>query len=83
MNNKKDYGELQKMFGSFYSMPPEEMLVVKEIEYRCPYQERCEARAKCFAVSTPEPLGDDDVLYVRCRLMGGDKIPVYAKDAKV
>lgn len=66
------------MFGHDYHMPPEsEYLKQEEVEYRCPYIERCPAGAKCFATATSEPLHEDSILNVKCRLIN-KKIPVYA-----
>ena len=53
-----------------------------EYEYRCPFHSKCPAKAYCFIVSTPVPLQDGDILNVRCRCCGNDKISVYAKYAE-
>jgi len=72
------YQDLIGMFGSDYEMPPEaDFTKGDEYEYRCSYFPKCPTGAKCFVVSTPEPLQEKDVLNVSCRLMG-KKIPVYA-----
>ncbi|MGN0427412.1 MAG: hypothetical protein ACI4F0_06395 [Agathobacter sp.] len=75
------YKDLQVMFGPYYPMPSEAYMKGDVIEYRCPYIPKCPARAKCFATATPEPLQDNDVLNVKCRLCGNKKIPVYARCA--
>lgn len=70
------------MFGSDFPMPSEEFIGT-DIEYRCPYRTKCCTKAKCFAAATPEPLQEDAILNVSCRLMGGKKIPVFASAARV
>lgn len=81
VSSNMTYKDLQAMFGAFYQMPSETSMKGDVIEYRCPYIPKCPAGAKCFAVATPEPLQDNDVLNVACRLCGNKKIPVYARDA--
>lgn len=71
------------MFGPYYVMPSEAYMKGDVIEYRCPYRPLCPASAQCFAVATPEPLQDNDILNIKCRLCGNKKIPVFAKDAAV
>lgn len=83
VSKHKTYEELQQMFGPYYPMPPATVLAEEEIEYRCPYISRCETGANCFAVATPEPLQDSDILNVKCRLLGGKKLPIYARAARV
>lgn len=83
VSKHKTYEDLQQMFGPYYPMPPATVLAEEEIEYRCPYISRCETGANCFAVATPEPLQDSDILNVKCRLLGGKKLPVYARAARV
>lgn len=73
-----EYQDLVAMFGQDYPMPPEsEYLKQEEVEYRCPYIERCPAGAKCFATAASEPLQQDSILNVKCRLIN-KKIPIYA-----
>ena len=81
IKEKKTYHELQIMFGEYYAMPPETLLEMSEIEYRCPYRRLCPTGANCFVVATPAPLEDKDILYIRCRL-AGQKIPIYANVAR-
>ena len=77
------YQDLIGMFGSEYEMPPEaDFEKGDENEYRCPYIPSCPTGAKCFAVATPEPLQEKDVLNVNCRLFGNRKIPIYAGKAQ-
>ena len=67
------------MFGADYEMPSEvDFEKGDEIEYRCPYIPKCPAKANCFAVGTPEPLQEKEILNIKCRLGGNRKIPVYA-----
>jgi hypothetical protein len=40
------------------------------------------AGAKCFVAATPEPLQENDILNVKCRLCGNKKIPIYAVAVK-
>lgn len=75
------YKELQSMFSPYYSMPSETYMKGDVIEYRCPYIPKCPAGARCFAIATPEPLQAGDILYVKCRLCGNSKIPIYARCA--
>ena len=57
------------MFGSKYEMPPvADFEKGDENEYRCPYIPSCPAGANCFAVATPEPLQEKEILNVTCRL---------------
>lgn len=73
------YRDLIGMFGSTYEMPPEAAFERgDEVEYRCPYHSVCPAHANCFAVSSPEPLYERDIINIKCRLCGNRKIPVYA-----
>ena len=74
----KTYKDLQVMFGSDFEMPPVEAMKGDVIEYRCPYITKCPTKANCFAAATPEPLQDGDILNVKCRLCGNQKIPIYA-----
>ena len=56
------------MFGSKYEMPPvADFEKGDENEYRCPYIPSCPAGANCFAVATPEPLQEKEILNVTCR----------------
>lgn len=80
---KKSYEDLQRMFGNYFLMPPENLAGKTEIEYRCPYYSKCPTGKKCFAAAAPVPLQDNAVLNVRCALCGGIKIPVYAVAARV
>jgi len=65
-------------------MPPMAFAKEEEIVYRCPYISECEAGKKCFAVATSAvPLQDDVVLNIKCSLLGGEKLPVYACEARV
>lgn len=73
------YQDLKLMFGIEHDMPPEEEMRGDVLEYRCPYTDMCPANANCFAVATPKPLQDDDILNVKCKLIGNKKIPIYAK----
>ena len=76
------YQDLIGMFGSKYEMPPaDDFDKGDENEYRCPYIPSCLAGAKCFAVATPVPLQENDVLNVTCRLCGNRKILIYAGKA--
>lgn len=76
------YQDLIGMFGSDYEMPPEaDFEKGDEIEYRCPYIPKCPAKAKCFAIGTPKPLQENEVLNIKCRLCGNRKIPIYAGEA--
>ena len=71
------------MFGSEYEMPPvADFEKGDENEYRCPYIPSCPAGANCFAVATPEPLQEKEILNVSCRLCGNRKIPIYAGKAQ-
>ena len=71
------------MFGSKYEMPPvADFEKGDENEYRCPYIPSCPAGANCFAVATPEPLQEKEILNVTCRLCGNRKIPIYAGKAR-
>lgn len=73
------YQDLIGMFGSDYEMPPmADFEKGDEIEYRCPYIPKCPTKAKCFAVATPKPLQENEVLNIKCHLCGDRKIPVYA-----
>ena len=79
VNEKTEYNDLVMMFGQEYDMPPEsEYLKQEEVEYRCPYIDRCPAKAKCFATATSAPLRKDSILNVKCRLLHNKKIPIYA-----
>lgn len=69
------------MFGPYFIMPEETAMKGDVIEYRCPYISRCPAKANCFATATPEPLQDGDILNIKCRLCGNQKIPIYAQYA--
>ena len=40
--------------------------------------EYVEGQAKCFAVATPKPLQENEILNIKCHLCGDRKIPVYA-----
>jgi hypothetical protein len=75
------YQDLQELFGPYYQMPSVTSMKGDAIEYRCPYIPKCPAGANCFAAATPEPLQDEDILNVKCRLCGNQKIPVYARQA--
>lgn len=79
---KYSYQDLQAMFGDEFEMPPVEALKGDMLEYRCPYIAKCPANANCFAIETPKPLQDGDILNIRCRLCGNKKIPVYARCAE-
>jgi len=84
MRDEKTYSDLQEMFGPYYPMPQVDISVGgHEIEYRCPYIPKCPANARCLIVVTPEPLQDNDILSVKCRLCGGRKIPIYAYAARL
>lgn len=73
------YQDLVGMFGSDYEMPPvADFEKGDEVEYRCPYIPKCPTKAKCFAVATPKPLQENEVLNIKCHLCGDRKIPVYA-----
>ena len=77
------YEDLIGMFGSKYEMPPlVDFEKGDENEYRCPYIPSCPTGAKCFAVATPEPLQENVVLNITCRLCGNRKIPIYARKAQ-
>ena len=77
------YQDLIGMFGSKYEMPPvADFEKGDENEYRCPYIPSCPAGANCFAVATPEPLQEKEILNVTCRLCGNRKIPIYAGKAR-
>lgn len=77
------YQDLIGMFGSEYEMPPvADFEKGDKNEYRCPYISRCPAGANCFAVATPEPLQEKEILNVTCRLCGNRKIPIYAGKAQ-
>ena len=79
VTDKVTYKDLLRMFGSEYEMPPEvDFKKGDEIEYRCPYNSKCPAGANCFVIATPEPLQEREILNVKCRLCGNQKIPVYA-----
>lgn len=75
--------ELVSKYTEGQQMPPEYMMHLKEVEYRCPLTKNCEAHANCFAAAAPMPLDDQTVLNIRCRLLGGKKLPVYAYEARV
>lgn len=77
------YSELMDKCRDNQQMPPSEMMNNKEVEYRCPLSEKCDARANCFAAAAPVPLDDYAILNIRCRLLGGKKLPVYAHEARV
>ena len=77
------YNELIDKCRGNRQMPPIEMIDYKEVEYRCPLSEECDAHANCFAAATPIPLDDHAVLHIKCRLLGGKKLPVYAHEARV
>ena len=81
LSDIRTYQDLQRMFGAYYAMPAESYMKGDIYEYRCPYIPRCPAGANCFATATPEPLQDGDVLNVKCRLCGNQKIPIYATSA--
>ena len=83
VNTVMTYQDLQKLFGAHYKMPSEIVMNCSEVVYRCPYIPLCPARANCFVTATPEPLQDEDILSVKCRLCGNKKIPIYAKDAAI
>lgn len=77
------YQDLIGMFGSEYEMPPvADFEKGDENEYRCPYIPSCPTGANCFAVATPEPLQEKEILNVSCRLCGNRKIPIYAGKAQ-
>lgn len=79
-----DYQDLVAMFGQNYLMPPvSEFLKQDEVEYRCPYIGNCPAKAKCFGAATAAPLQDETILNIKCRLLNGKKIPIYAAEAGV
>lgn len=79
VSEETEYKDLIAMFGQAYPMPPEsEYLKQEEVEYRCPYIDRCPAKAKCFATATSAPLSEDSILNVKCRLLHNKKIPIYA-----
>jgi hypothetical protein len=82
VTEQKTYKDLQRMFGHKYRMPPETAMKGDVIEYRCPYIPMCPAGAKCFVAATPEPLQENDILNVKCRLCGNKKIPIYAVAVK-
>lgn len=69
------------MFGMEFVMPPAEAMRGDVVVYRCPYITKCPAKANCFAAATPEPLQDGDILNIKCRLCGNQKIPIYAQYA--
>jgi hypothetical protein len=75
------YQDLLVMFGMEFVMPPAEAMRGDVVEYRCPYIAKCPAEANCFAAAAPEPLQDGDILNIKCRLCGNQKIPIYARDA--
>lgn len=77
------YNDLIKKYGEGQHIPPETMLEKEEVVYRCPLAMSCEANANCFAVAAPVPLDDNAVLNIKCRLFGGKKLPVYAREARV
>lgn len=77
------YDELIEKYREEQQMPPSEIVNNKEVVYRCPFSKMCEAHANCFAAAAPIPLEDHAVLNIRCRLMGGKKLPVYAHEARV
>lgn len=78
MRETKTYTDLQRMFGPYFSMPGAESMRGDVYEYRCPYHHMCPANGSCFIAATPEPLREDVILNVKCRLVGNQKIPVYA-----
>lgn len=79
---KYSYQELQGLFESKYIMPPLEDYQIKdEVVYRCPYMSDCPGKYECFVVSSPEPIGSNVKLYIRCKLCK-DKIPIYATHMK-
>lgn len=77
------YNELLAKCKDGQQMPPREMMNYKEVEYRCPLSEKCDAHANCFAAAAPVPLDDYAILNIKCRLLGGKKLPVYAHEARV
>lgn len=84
MNKKKKYSyqELKEMFGGDYSMPSEAVKIGDEIIYRCPYAVKCPIKKNCFAATAAKPLQEDDVLCIKCSLLGSEKIPIYARAAR-
>lgn len=78
MRRECTYQDLQEMFGMYFEMPPAEKMKGDIVEYRCPYMSKCPSNAKCFVITTPEPLHDGDILNIKCRLCGNKKIPIYA-----
>lgn len=80
---KRSYADMRQEYGSFVPMPPVSIVAEQETEYRCPLKGRCEAHAECFGIATMEPLRDDDILNIKCRVIEGGKMPVYASAARV
>ena len=79
---KYTYQDLQKLFEKKHRMPPEsEYRQPDEIVYRCPYVADCPGNYNCFVITAPEPLKEDLVLNVHCKLCRA-KIPIYADYAQ-
>lgn len=78
------YDELKKLFGKYYDMPSEDAaLQEKEVEYRCPYILRCPTSYKCYVTASPTFLPRSQIINIKCKLMGGRKIPVYTTNSEL
>ena len=81
-SKKFSYQDLQTLFEKKHRMPPEsEYRQPDEIVYRCPYIPDCPGNYDCFVITAPEPLKEDLVLNVNCKLCR-TKIPIYAEYAR-
>lgn len=70
MHETKIYTDLQRMFGPYYNMPGANVIREDVYEYQYPYHCKCPANKNRFLTATPEPLQENVILNVKCRLVG-------------
>lgn len=69
MKAQYTYYDLQKLFSKKHRIPPAENYTRNvEVVYRCPYIPDCPGNYNCFIIATPNPLEQDVILNLNCKL---------------